>query len=124
MATYPGPMPEIVVERARDDLFLARMDDLVVGRARVAIGDGVWEAFSTVVEPDYREHGIGAHLARALLEAADAAGATVIPSCWFIDGFMSRHEAQFGHLRDGHRAEALGGAPSCRIAPSIVRPGG
>lgn len=117
-------MAEIVVERPSPDLFVARMDGTVVGRARVAIGDGVWEAFTTVVESDYREHGIGARLARALLDAADAAGVTVIPSCWFIEGFLARHEAEYGHLRDGHRAEALGGAPSCRIAPSIVRSDG
>jgi predicted GNAT family acetyltransferase len=114
-------MAEIVVDRPRDDLFQAHMKDVVVGRARVALGDGVWEAFSTVVEPQYREHGIGARLARALLEAADEAGVTVIPSCWFIDGFITRHEAEFGHLRDGQPAEATGGDPSCRIAPSIVR---
>lgn len=107
--------------RADEGLFLARIDDQVVGRARVAVGSGVWEAYSTVVDPAFREHGVGALLARAIFDAADVAKVTVVPSCWFIEGFLARHEAEYGHLRDGHRVEAVGGAPSCRIAPSIDR---
>jgi uncharacterized protein len=117
-------MAEIAVERVTDALFVARLDDQVVGRARVAVGDGVWEAYSTVVEPEFREHGIGARLAHAVLDAADAAGVTVVPSCWFIEGFLGRHEAEYGHLRATQRAQATGGDPSCRIAPSVIRPRG
>ena len=111
---------EITVHRDSETLFVARRGDVALGRARVAIGDGVWEAFSTNVDPAAQGHGVGARLAHALLEAADEAGVTVIPSCWFIEGYLDRHAAEFGHLRNSRRAEALGGAPSCRIAPSVV----
>jgi uncharacterized protein len=116
---------EITVERVSDTLFVARMDGTLVGRARTAIGDGVWEAFSTVVEPTYRGHHIGAHLAEALLDAADTAGVTVVPSCWFIDGYMDRHPDRYRHLRDGHRVEPVGSPedPHCRIAPAFVTSG-
>lgn len=114
-------MPDaITVERATDVLFLARQDDVLVGRARIAIGDGVWEAFSTVVDPGYQGHGVGAHLARSVLDAAAEAGVTVIPSCWFIEGYLNRHLDRYGTLRDGHTVEATGGAPSCRVGPSVV----
>lgn len=114
---------EITVERVDDSLYLARMDDLVVGRARVAVGDGVWEAYSTVVEPTHRGHHIGAHLAAALLDAAAEAGVTVIPSCWFIDGYLDRHAATYGHLRAQQHVDPVGSidSPACRIAPAVVR---
>lgn len=113
---------EVVVERASETLFLARMGDVVVGRARIAVGDGVWEAYSTVVEPTHRGHRIGAHLAEALLDAAAEAGVTVIPSCWFIDGYLERHSQKYGHLRAPQHVDAVGSIdmPACRIAPAVV----
>jgi predicted GNAT family acetyltransferase len=114
----------IEVRRTQPSQFTAFSGDREIGRARIAIGDGVWEAYTTSVDHAHEGHGIGARLARALLDAAKDEGVVVIPSCWFIDGYIERHVDEYGMLLADHRPDAVGGLddPSCRVAPAVVRP--
>lgn len=114
----------IRVTRTQPERFSAFAGEKEIGRARIAIGDGVWEAYSTQVDSAFEGHGVGSRLARALLDAAKADGVRVIPSCWFIDGFIDRHSDEFGMLRTGVATDAAGSAddPSCRIAPAVIKP--
>lgn len=114
----------IRVKRTQRDRFSAVAGEREIGSARIAIGDGVWEAYSTRVDSAFEGHGVGSRLARALLDAAKAEGVRVIPSCWFIDGFIDRHAEEFGMLRADAAPAPVGSAddPSCRIAPSVVKP--
>ena len=45
----------------------------------------------TFVPPELEGHGIAATLARRALDDAKAAGARVVPVCWFIEGYIERH---------------------------------
>jgi len=45
----------------------------------------------------------------------------VIPSCWFVDGWMQRHSPRYDHLRHGARVpEVAAEDPACRIAPTVL----
>lgn len=94
------------------------MDGVVAGRVRVAVGEGVWEIYSTVVLPQYEGRGIAAALVRRVLDDADAAHVTVIPSCWYVDGLMRRDAPRYDHLR-GQVARTRED-DSCLIAPVVV----
>jgi predicted GNAT family acetyltransferase len=113
---------DLVLERVNDTLFTATLNGVEVGRASLAIGDGVWEFYTTVTAPPYEGRGIASRLVRFALDAADAAGVTVIPSCWYVDGWMQRHERDYGHLRHGAHVASVGSAedPRCRIAPAVL----
>lgn len=110
------------MRRVDPRLFTASVAGIEVGRASIAIDNGVWETYSTIVDPAHEGRGIGARLARAVLDAAGAAGARVIPSCWFIDSYMQRHADEYGHLRARWEVPAAGSAddPTCRIAPAVL----
>jgi predicted GNAT family acetyltransferase len=113
---------EVQLRRVGDSLFTATIDDVEVGRASVAIGDGVWEFYTTVTAPQYEGRGIASRLVRFALDAADAAGVTVIPSCWYVDGWIQRHAEEYDHLRHRTAAAPVGSAedPRCRIAPAVL----
>ena len=111
---------DVVVHRASPTLFLATRDDLEVCRASIAVGEGVWEFYSTVTAPGYEGRGIASQLVRYALAAADEAGVTVIPSCWYVDGLMHRHSPQYDHLRAGHRVPDAQAGDACRIAPAVI----
>ncbi len=119
--------PELVVRRASETSFVAALGDVEVGWASVAVSPGVWEVYRTVTAPAFEGRGIASRLTRYVLDSADAAGVTVIPSCWYVDGLMARVSPQYDHLRSGHRpAPATEGEPdSCRIGPAVlpVQPG-
>jgi uncharacterized protein len=110
-----------VVRRESDTLFTASVEGRRVGRCAVAISGDTWEFYSTVVEPAFEGRGIASALVRLALEAADEAGARVISSCWYVDGWLERHP-EFQHLRDPRRAEPVGSVedPACRIAPAVL----
>lgn len=123
-----GSSPEEVVVvmgrsegMSRQAVVTASVDGAVVGRALIAKGEGVWEIYSVRVDPDFQGRGIASQLARFALADAEAAGVQVIPTCWYVDGFLRRHAVEFGHLRHSEPADS-GGGISCQIAPSIVRP--
>jgi len=112
--------PGVVVSRANESLFLAALGDREVARASVAVSDGVWEVYSTVTAPGYEGRGIASTLVRSVLEAAEEAGVTVIPSCWYVDGLMARSSPRYDHLRAGYRPPPAASGDACRIAPVVV----
>jgi predicted GNAT family acetyltransferase len=44
---------------------------------------------------------VGAELVRTALDAARAEGAKVVPSCWFVKGWIERHP-DYADLVKGH----------------------
>jgi uncharacterized protein len=118
------PDPELVVRRVSATSYVATLGDVEVGWASLAVSEGVWEIYRTVTAPAFEGRGIASRLTRFVLDAADQAGVTVIPSCWYVDGLMARSSPRYDHLRAGHRAPAVGEGDSCRIAPAVLpRPG-
>ena len=107
---------DLRIEVRSDELLVAVLDGHEAGRLRIAVGDGVWELYSTHVLESHEGRGIAARLVRTALQRADRAGVRVIPSCWFVDGYLVRHAAEFGHLRQGRRA--AGPPDACLIAPT------
>lgn len=113
--------PGLRLERVSDTLFMATVEGVEVGRASVAIGDGVWEFYTTVTASQYQGRGIASALVRYALDAAEEAGVRVIPSCWYVDGLMRRVSPRYDHLRIGYLASPSAPGDSCRIAPAVVR---
>lgn len=112
--------PELVVRRVSATSYVATWDEVDVAWASVAVSEGVWEVYRTVTSPEFEGRGIASRLTRFVLDAADAAGVTVIPSCWYVDGLMARSSPQYDHLRAGQRAAPSGAGDSCRIAPAVL----
>ena len=114
------PSTELQLRQVDAHLFTASLNGVEVARAKVAPGDGVWEVFSTVVQPEFEGQGIAAALVGFLLDSAETAGVAVVPSCWYVDRFMTRTSPRYDHLRVG--AAAAGSAPgeACLIAPVVV----
>jgi predicted GNAT family acetyltransferase len=90
---------DLLLDRPRDDLFLATRNGAEVCRASVAVGPQVWEFYSTVTAPGHEGQGIASQVVRFALEAAREAGVRVIPSCWYVAGLMDRHAPQYDDLR-------------------------
>ncbi len=111
---------ELVLTRANPSLFTATLAGVQVCRASVAEADGVWELYSTVTSPGYEGRGIAAKLVGFTLDAAEDAGVSVIPSCWYVDGFMQRVSPRYDHLRVGHALPAAQDGDACRIAPAVL----
>ncbi len=112
--------PGVIVSRVNESLFRATLGDREVARAAVAVSDGVWEVYSTVTAPGYEGRGIASTLVRSVLDAAEEAGAQVIPSCWYVDGLMARSSPRYDHLRAGYRPPPATSGDACRIAPVVV----
>jgi uncharacterized protein len=114
------PEQELVVRRLSETSYVAILDDREVGWASLAVSDGVWEVYRTVTAPEFEGRGIASRLTRFVLDAADEAGVTVIPSCWYVDGLMTRLSPQYDHLRSGHRPTPAGEGQACRVAPAVL----
>lgn len=114
------PEQELVLRRVSEISYVATLGDIEVGWASLAVSDGVWEIYRTVTAPAFEGRGIASQLTRFVLDAADEAGVTVIPSCWYVDGLMTRSSPRYDHLRVGHHTMAAGEGDSCRIAPSVL----
>lgn len=65
----------------------------------------------TVIEPAHEGRGLGSVLARGALDATRAAGASVLPFCPFIRGYIQRHPA-YVDLVPADRRERFGLAPA------------
>ena len=114
------PDPELAIRRVSDTSFVATLGEVEVGWASLAVSERVWEIYRTVTAPAYEGQGIASRLTRFVLDAADAAGVTVIPSCWYVDGLMARSSPRYDHLRAGRPAPPAGEGDSCRIAPAVL----
>lgn len=53
---------------------------------------GVRDLRSTVVAPSHNGRGLGSALVRFALEDARAGGLRVRPTCWFVEGWIDRHD--------------------------------
>ncbi|PJG59514.1 GNAT family N-acetyltransferase [Aeromonas cavernicola] len=49
------------------------------------------DAYSTFVPPELRAQGLADQLARAFFEWTQSAGLTIVPSCRYIDVWLSRN---------------------------------
>jgi predicted GNAT family acetyltransferase len=67
-------------------------------------GEGLLDYTSTFVPPPLRGRGIASELVRDALEYARGQGYRVIPSCWFVRDFLTKHP-EYGEqtVRDGER---------------------
>jgi predicted GNAT family acetyltransferase len=117
---YRSPMPDLVIRRVSETSFVAALGGVEVGWASLAVSEGVWEVYRTVTAPQFEGRGIASRLTRFVLDAAEEAGVTVIPSCWYVDGLMARSSPRYDHLRAGQRAPAEGEGDACRIAPAVL----
>lgn len=111
---------DLALTRANPSLFTATLDGVQVCRASVAVAQGVWEIYSTATTPAFEGRGIAATLVRFTLDAAEEAGVSVIPSCWYVDGLMQRVSPRYDHLRVGHETPAAQEGDACRIAPVVL----
>lgn len=75
-------------ERSRFEL---RVDGVVAGELDYALRGAVATMFHTEVFPQFGGQGGGAALAHAALEAARAAGWSVVPACSFVRGYVAAH---------------------------------
>jgi uncharacterized protein len=114
------PDPDLVIHRVSDTSYVATLGDVEVGWASLAVSEGVWEIYRTVTAPAYEGRGIASRLTRFVLDAAEEAGVTVIPSCWYVDGLMARSSPRYDHLRAGGRVRAADEGDACRIAPAVL----
>jgi predicted GNAT family acetyltransferase len=77
-----------VPERGRWE---ARLGAVVSGFADYRTTDGVVEFTHAEVQPEYEGRGIAGALARTSLDAARAAGHTVVASCPFYVAWLDKH---------------------------------
>ncbi|MDP9847893.1 GNAT family N-acetyltransferase [Streptosporangium lutulentum] len=73
------------------DFFEAEVDGKHAGRLDLIRRGTVIVYPHTEVDPEFEGKGVGGELVRAALDAARAEGAKVVPSCWFVKGWIERH---------------------------------
>jgi predicted GNAT family acetyltransferase len=63
----------------------------------------IWTVYSTVVDPSFGGRGVGSALVADLMAEASDRAVVVVPTCWFVAGWLDRHP-EYAHLRadDGH----------------------
>ena len=55
------------------------------------------EFHHTLTMPEHRGHGHAAELVRRALDDVKASGRRVVPTCWFVRGFIDRHPEYAEH---------------------------
>jgi predicted GNAT family acetyltransferase len=80
--------------------FVARVQGREAYLAYALAGDGLLDYQSTYVPPALRERHIASTLARHALDYARRQGWKVIPSCWFVAGYVERHP-EYADLLEG-----------------------
>ncbi|AWS47715.1 GNAT family N-acetyltransferase [Streptosporangium subroseum] len=83
------------------DFFEAEVDGKQAGRLDLIRRGTVIVYPHTEVNPEFEGNGVGAELVRTALDAARAEGAKVVPSCWFVKGWIDRHP-DYADLVEGH----------------------
>ncbi|WP_433258876.1 GNAT family N-acetyltransferase [Streptosporangium sp. CA-135522] len=73
------------------DSFEAKVDGKHAGRLDLVRRGAVIVYPHTVVDPEFEGRGVGSELVRVALDAARAEGVTIVPSCWFVKGWIERH---------------------------------
>ncbi|HEX9580898.1 MAG TPA: GNAT family N-acetyltransferase [Gemmatimonadales bacterium] len=60
-------------------------------------GNGVLDYRSTFVPPELRERHLASTITKRALDYAREQGLRIIPSCWFVAGYIERHP-EYGEL--------------------------
>ncbi|MGY1836375.1 GNAT family N-acetyltransferase [Blastococcus sp. SYSU DS0510] len=81
----------VVVDNRGAGRFEALVDGTVAGFAEYRRRGSSVAFTHTVVEPAFEGRGVGSALARGALDAVRAEGASVLPLCPFIRGWIHRH---------------------------------
>jgi predicted GNAT family acetyltransferase len=71
--------------------YVAEVDGEVAGFAVFHIRNGRYFFVHTETDPRFEGRGIGSALAKGALDDVRAEGATVVPLCPFIAGWIARH---------------------------------
>lgn len=66
-------------------------DGDVAGYADYHLSGGTVIFPHTVTHRQYREQGVAAQVVRAALDDAREQGLKVVPSCWYVAGFIQEH---------------------------------
>jgi len=65
--------------------------------------DGALDFPHTVIDPAHRGRGLGAELVAGALDDVREQGRTVVPTCWYVAGFLDA-EPDYRQLRAGDDA--------------------
>jgi predicted GNAT family acetyltransferase len=100
-AAVAEPVSIVVTHEAGSGHAEARVDGVPAGSVwyRVAKGSDspVWTVYSTVVDPAFGGRGVGSALVAEVMEQASVHAAAVVPTCWFVSGWLERHP-HYRHL--------------------------
>ncbi|MBI3982584.1 MAG: N-acetyltransferase [Gemmatimonadetes bacterium] len=83
--------------------FVARVGGAVAYLAYRPVGDGVLDYASTFTPPELRERHVASTIVRHALDYARNRGFKVIPTCWFVAGFVERHAEYAELIEQGDR---------------------
>jgi predicted GNAT family acetyltransferase len=90
--------PLIPVEHREDEhRFVARLEGAEAYLLYRPAGAGVLEYASTYTPPHLRQRHVASAIVRHALEYARDNGVKVIPSCWFVAGYIQRHP-EYGEI--------------------------
>jgi len=82
-------------------VFVALKEGQAAGTLHYRVrNDSVWDMFSTQVPPRFEGQGIASALAKEAVSAAVAANVEILPTCWFVAGWLDRHPDADSRARD------------------------
>jgi predicted GNAT family acetyltransferase len=94
-----------IVDNAAERRYEARLDGVVVGISEYRQAPSRRIVFHTEVASEHEGRGIGARLAKGVLEDIRARGLRVTPRCPFIAAYLGRHP-EYADLVAGPRGGA------------------
>lgn len=71
--------------------FEARVDGELAGILDYRLAGSVATMPHTAVEPRFEGHGIGSALVSTAVDVAKQRHWTIVPTCWFVAGWIDRH---------------------------------
>ncbi|MDA9913231.1 N-acetyltransferase [Candidatus Nanopelagicales bacterium] len=89
-----------VEHQAEQNMFTARLDGQDAGRLVYTPHKTrpEWVVYSTSVSPVFEGRGVGSALTLTAVEAAQAQQIKIVPTCWFVAGWLDRHP-EFADVR-------------------------
>jgi len=97
-------------QRSRFELVDAAGDEVLAFADYLPVEAGVWEFHHTVTHPAHRGQGLAAEIVTAALDDVRARGGRVVPTCWYVEGFIRDHPEYEDLRAEGERERVLGGA--------------
>ncbi|MCH9816364.1 MAG: N-acetyltransferase [Actinomycetia bacterium] len=93
-------MTVTVEHHTEQNMFSATLDGQDAGRLVYTPhkSRSEWVAYSTSVSPMFEGRGVGSALTLAAVEAAQAQQVKIVPTCWFVAGWLDRH-SEFADVR-------------------------